>query len=229
MAPKSNLARRFLRWSLITLALVFGWIVLSLLALKLFNPPTTALQLERRVESWFKPGKYMKKHVQVPLAQISPHLQWAVVAAEDGRFYLHHGFDWTEIQHAIDEALDDDQDRGRLRGASTISQQLVKNIFLTTRGGFFRKGMEAAIVPLAELILDKRRILELYLNNIEWAPGVFGAEAAARFHYRTSAARLSRDQAAHLAAVLPSPRRRSPARMDRYSAIILQRMTLMGH
>ncbi|MBI5085574.1 MAG: monofunctional biosynthetic peptidoglycan transglycosylase [Acidobacteria bacterium] len=221
--------RRLLRLSLIALAFLSGVVVLALLALKVINPPTTAVQTQRRVESWFKPGKYKKQHSQVPLSQISPNLQWAVIAAEDGRFFEHHGFDWTEIQHAIDEAFDDDQDRARVRGASTISQQLVKNLFLTTRGGFFRKGLEAAIVPLAELILGKRRILELYLNNIEWAPGVFGAEAAARFHYRTSAARLSRDQSARLAAVLPSPRRRSPARMDRYSAIILQRMTLMGH
>ena len=150
--------------------------------------------------------------------------QHAVVAAEDSRFFQHHGFDLVEIQHAMDE----EEDRGYLRGASTITQQLVKNLFLTTRRSFARKGLEITITPLAEWILGKRRILELYLSVIEWGPGVYGAEAAARYHYNLPAARVSRDQAARLAAMIPSPRRRKPARMDRMSAVILERMDKMG-
>jgi monofunctional biosynthetic peptidoglycan transglycosylase len=115
------------------------------------------------------------------------------------------------------------------RGASTITQQLVKNLFLTTRGSYLRKVAEVPLALLAELILSKDRILELYLNVVEWGPGVFGAEAAARHHYHTSSAALSRDQAARLAACLPSPRRWRPQQMDRYSNIILQRMRRMGY
>jgi monofunctional glycosyltransferase len=216
--------RRIFRWAALGAAVFYGLIVLSLAGFRFFTPPTTALQAQRRVESWFKAGKYQKRANPVPLSRISKDLQWAVVAAEDGRFFEHHGFDWTELQNAIDEDLDGK----RVRGASTISQQLVKNLFLTTHGGFVRKGLELTIVPLAELILGKSRILELYLNVIEWGPGVFGAEAAAQYHYRVPAARVSRDQASRLAAVLPSPLRRRPARMDKYSAIILERMAMVG-
>jgi monofunctional biosynthetic peptidoglycan transglycosylase len=202
----------------------YGWILLSLAVLRFVNPPTTALQAQRRIESWFSGGKYVKRSRPVPLQRISLALQHAVIAAEDGRFYQHGGFDWEQIQVAIDE----DSERGRLRGASTISQQLVKNLFLTTHGSFVRKGLEFTIVPLAELILGKRRILELYLNVIEWGPGVYGAEAACMYRYRIPAAHAGREQAARLAAVLPSPRRRHPERMNRYSAIILERMAILG-
>ncbi len=161
----------------------------------------------------------------MPLSRISPHLRYAVVAAEDGNFYRHWGFDFGQIEIAVKE---DFMERGRLRGASTISQQLVKNLFLGTRGSFVRKALEVPLVPLAELLLGKDRILEIYLNQVEWGPGVFGAEAAAQFHYRTSARTLSRQQATRLAAVLPSPLRRRPARMNRYSAIIDERMRAYG-
>ena len=115
-----------------------------------------------------------------------------------------------------------------MRGASTITQQLVKNLFLTTSRSFVRKGIEFTLVPLAERILGKRRILELYLNVIEWGPGVYGAEAAAQYHYGIPAARVNREQGARLAAILPSPLRRRPARMNEYSARILERMSKMG-
>ena len=168
--------------------------------------------------------KYQKRYQFVPLRLISPHLQHAVVAAEDGRFYSHSGFDWHQIQQVLEEEFE----KGRLRGASTITQQTVKNLFFTTRGSFLRKGAEAALVPVAEFVLTKDRILELYLNIIEWGPGIYGAEAASQFHYGTSAAKVSRNEAVRLAAILPSPRRWRPGRMDRYAGIIEDRMRLMG-
>lgn len=217
-------AKRVIRVALIALAAVYG-LEIALLALARFvDPPFTAVQAQRRIESWFMEGAYTKRYKPVPLDSISPHLQHAVIAAEDGKFYTHWGFDFDQIQ----EAIEDEQEGKRLRGASTITQQLVKNLFFTTRFGIFRKAAESAAVPAAELILGKRRILELYLNVIEWGPGIYGAEAAANHHYRTSARRLSREQSSRLAAILPSPLRRKPARMDRYSAIIQTRMTQMG-
>ena len=115
-----------------------------------------------------------------------------------------------------------------MRGASTLTQQLVKNLFLTTHRSLVRKGLEVALTPLAELILPKERILELYLNEIEWGPGVFGVEAAARHHYAVSATRLSRAQAVRLAAVIPAPRVRRPERMGWYARVIEGRMRAMG-
>jgi monofunctional biosynthetic peptidoglycan transglycosylase len=144
-----------------------------------------------------------------------------VIAAEDGRFFQHGGLDWFELQRVVEES----QKHGRVsRGASTITQQLVKNLFLTTHSAWWRKALEVPLALLAELILPKRRILELYLNVVEWGPGIYGAEAAARSHYGASAAALGREQAARLAALLPAPRQRRPERMNRYAAIILRRM-----
>lgn len=216
--------QRLLRIALRILAGAALFFLSALLFLRWVDPPTTAVQSQRRVESWFSAKRYQKQYEFVPLSKISPHLQHAVIAAEDGRFYQHHGFDWIELQ----DAITDDWEEGRFRGASTISQQLVKNLFLTTRGSVLRKGMEYALVPPAELLLGKQRILELYLNVVEMGPGVFGAEAAAKHHFRVPASRLSREQSARLAAILPSPRRRNPARMNNYSAKILVRMSQMG-
>jgi monofunctional biosynthetic peptidoglycan transglycosylase len=151
-------------------------------------------------------------------------LQHAVIAAEDSRFYRHHGVDWEEMEKVVEEKLE----RGRLRGGSTISQQLLKNLFLTTYRNPLRKAVEFSMVYIEELILPKHRILELYLNVIEWGPGIYGAEAASRYYYRIPAARLNRDQAARLAACIPSPLTRRPAHMDDYSAEILARMQRMG-
>ena len=118
---------------------------------------------------------------------------------------------------------------GRIaRGASTITQQLVKNLFFTTHRNPVRKAFEYTLAPLADWILGKTRVLELYLNLIEWGPGVYGVEAAAEYHYHTTAARLDREQSARLAACLPSPRRRKPAKMNQYSADILERMRQVG-
>jgi monofunctional biosynthetic peptidoglycan transglycosylase len=212
--------RRALR---IALALL-GAFVASLILLRWIDPWTTAVHAQRRVESWFGNANYQKRYEFVPLKRISPHLQHAVVAAEDGKFFHHHGFDWTELK----DAVTDDWEEGRFRGASTISQQLVKNLYLTTHGGVARKGAEFVLVPFAEAILSKQRMLELYLNVIEMGPGVYGAEAAARYHFGVSAARLNREQAARLAAILPSPRRRRPQAMHQYGAVILERMSQMG-
>ncbi|WP_321470173.1 monofunctional biosynthetic peptidoglycan transglycosylase [uncultured Paludibaculum sp.] len=216
--------RRLLVWVLYLVLGYYALIVVALAGLRFIDPPFTGVHVQRRVESWFKKGRYQKRYTFVPLGRISPNFQWAVIAAEDGHFYKHHGFDWEQIRDAVEDGMED----GRIRGASTISQQLVKNLFFTTAGSAIRKGLEFTITPLAELILGKKRILELYLNVIEWGPGVFGAEAAAQYHYHTSAARIGRDQGARLAAILPSPLRRSPGRMDRYSAIILTRMGQLG-
>ena len=199
-------------------------VVLALIGLRVIDPFTTGVQTQRRIESWFAKGKYKKQHTFVPLSHISTHLQWAVIAAEDGRFYQHHGFEWDQIEVALKEQ----EQHKRIRGASTITQQFVKNLFFTTHASYLRKGVEASIVPLAELILGKKRILELYLNVIEWGPGVYGAEAAAQHHFHLPAQRIGREHAAHLAAVLPAPRRWNPAHMDGYSAIILQRMVQLG-
>ncbi|MDX2152425.1 MAG: monofunctional biosynthetic peptidoglycan transglycosylase [Bryobacteraceae bacterium] len=226
---KPGRLRRILRRVLGIAALVFLAFYVScagMMALaRWVNPFTTSVQIERRIQSWLDRKPYRKQHRFVPLAQISPHLRHAVIAAEDGRFYQHRGIDWQEVRKVAEESLEEGEVP---RGASTISQQLVKNLFLTTSRNPLRKGMEFALVPVLELLLTKDRILELYLNVAEWGPGVWGAEAAAQYHYKTSAAGLSRDQAARLAAILPNPRRRRPARMNDYSARIAGRMQQMG-
>jgi monofunctional glycosyltransferase len=196
----------------------------TLIAFRWIDPPTTAVQIERRMQSWFQPKPYHKRYTFVPLGQISPNLQHAVVAAEDARFYQHHGFDWNQIQIAAEE----DEEGRRLRGASTITQQLVKNLFFGTGRSFLRKGAEFTLVPVAELVLGKRRILELYLNVVEWGPGIYGAESACRAWDKTSARSIGREQSAQLAAILPAPLRRRPERMNRYTGIILDRMSQMG-
>jgi monofunctional biosynthetic peptidoglycan transglycosylase len=182
------------------------------------------VQAQRRVQSWIHRKPYQKRYKFVPLSRISPDLQHAVIAAEDARFYQHHGFDWHQMQIAAENDLE----RDRRRGASTLTQQLVKNLFFGTGRSIVRKGVEASLVPVAEIVLGKQRILELYLNVVEWGPGVYGAESACRRDYGTSARNIGRLQAVQLAAVLPAPLRRRPERMNRYSAIILNRMQQMG-
>ena len=136
--------------------------------------------------------------------QISVHLRRAVVAAEDDRFMSHHGFDWEGIQHAIER----NRDRGAtVAGGSTISQQLAKNLFLSPQRSYLRKGQEALITIMLEQLWSKRRILEVYLNMVEWGDGVFGAEAAAQHHFGLSSDRLGPAEAARLAVMLPNPRR----------------------
>ena len=196
----------------------------SLVMLRWIDPPSTAVQTQRRLQSWFQSGRYQKRYKFIPMAQISPDLQHAVVAAEDARFYQHHGFDW----HAIELAAEDDLEGRRFRGGSTITQQLVKNLFFGTSRSFLRKGAEFTLVPVAEVALGKQRILELYLNVVEMGPGVYGADAACRYHFRTGPRNINRQQAAELAAILPRPLKRKPERMGNYSTRILERMQQMG-
>jgi monofunctional glycosyltransferase len=211
----------------LAIAIVGSWLLAALLlvAAKWVNPPTTAVHMERRVEAWIHHKPYRLRYQFVSLGQISPDMQHAVIAAEDERFYQHHGFDW----HAMEIAAEDDMQGGhRIRGGSTITQQLVKNLFFGTGRSVLRKGAELTLVPVAELVLGKQRILELYLNEVEWGPGIYGVEAASRTYYGTSARKINREEAARLAAVLPLPLKRRPNRMDHYSEIILDHMREMG-
>jgi monofunctional glycosyltransferase len=200
------------------------WAALMLVAARWIDPLTTAVHIQRRMQAWAQGRPYHEHYKFIPLGQISPDLQHAVIAAEDANFYHHHGFDWHEIQIAAQEDLEGD----RTRGASTITQQLVKNLFFGTGRSIIRKGAEITLVPVAELVLGKRRILEIYLNIVEWGPGVYGAESACRYYDQTAARNIGREQSARLAAVLPAPLKRRPERMNRYSAIILKRMQQVG-
>jgi monofunctional biosynthetic peptidoglycan transglycosylase len=155
-------------------------------------------ELERR-----KAGARLR-YQWVPYPRISVHLKRAIVAAEDASFVDHEGFDWKGIQRAIER----NQKRGRVvAGGSTISQQLAKNLFLSNERSYVRKAQEAVITLVLEALLDKRRILEIYLNSVEWGEGVFGAQAAARHYHHVDASRLSPAAAAHLAVLLPAPKR----------------------
>jgi monofunctional biosynthetic peptidoglycan transglycosylase len=216
--------RSLIRWLLIGVVVLWSLAALMLVAARWVDPPTTAVHMQRHLQAWIHDKPYRERYEFVPLAQISPELQHAVIAAEDANFYQHHGFDW----HQMEIAAQDDLEGERTRGASTITQQLVKNLFFGTGRSFLRKGAEATLVPVAELVLGKRRILEIYLNVVEWGPGIYGAEAASRYHYETAARNIGRQQAARLAAILPAPLKRRPERMNSYSAIILTRMAQMG-
>jgi len=213
------------RW---VLAGIIGFYVaccFSFLYLKWFPPLTTSVQIQRRIESVFTAELYRKRYSFVRLSAISEHLVHAAIASEDARFFEHGGIDWVELHTVVTSAWRHGEVE---RGGSTVTQQLVKNLYLTTYRSILRKIPELTLAPLAELFLSKQRILELYLNVIEWGPGVYGAEAAARFYYDTSARRLDREQAARLVACLPSPLTREPEEMDRRSTRILARMRDMG-
>jgi monofunctional glycosyltransferase len=216
--------RAFVRWLALGAALVWSLAALILLAARWIDPPSTAVHIERRVQAWIHHAPYHERYKFIPLSQISPDLQHAVIAAEDARFYQHHGFDW----HEVEIAAEDDLEGSRSRGASTITQQLVKNLFFGTGRSVLRKGAELTLVPVAEVVLGKRRILEIYLNVIEWGPGIYGAESACRHYDGIPARSIERQQSARLAAILPAPLKRRPERMNNYSALILDRMARMG-
>lgn len=226
---KPSTSRRFVRWLVVApILIVIGYMALCVLLLAAYRyvpPPVTTVQVQRVVEATLNGDQVRFQRSWRDMDSMSQHLPRAVVAAEDTRFFQHNGFDWEEFARARAEA----ERRGRpMRGASTISQQLVKNLFLTTHRSVIRKGFEYPLTFAAELILPKDRILELYVNVVEWGPGVFGAEAAAQFHYGISAEALSREQSARLAAVLPAPRTRTPQNMRTLSRIVMQRMWQMG-
>jgi monofunctional biosynthetic peptidoglycan transglycosylase len=209
-------------------AVVVGYLLacaLLLLAYRWIEPPATTVQLQRIVEAAVVGEPFDLQYRPVPQAGQDEDIRRAVVASEDARFYTHGGVDTEELRRAREDAVR----TGRpMRGASTITQQLVKNLFLTTHRSVIRKGMEIPLTFLAEWILPKERILTLYLDVAEWGPGVFGIEAAAGYHYGTTAASLTREQAARLAACLPAPLERRPQDMARTSARILTRMRQMG-
>ena len=222
--PRTNYLRTSIRWLVIGVVLLWSLAALILVAVRWIDPPTTVVHMQRRFQAWIRHTPYRERYQFVPLSQISADLQHAVIAAEDANFYHHHGFDWHQIQIAADEDLEGD----RTRGASTITQQLVKNLFFGTGRSILRKGAEATLVPVAELVLGKQRILEMYLNVVEWGPGIYGAESACRYYDETADHNIGRQQAARLAAILPAPLKRRPERMNSYSAIILKRMDQMG-
>ncbi len=204
-----------------TATLPFG----AIADLKTMNPAETALMRQRREEAAADHVPYAVRSRWIPLSKLPRHLIRAVIVAEDGTFYSHSGVEWYEVR----ESLEKDIRTGRFaRGASTITQQLAKNLFLSTSKDPIRKLKEVAIAYLLEYHLSKNRILELYLNEIEWGNGIFGVEAAARAYFGKSAADLTLDESARLAAVIPSPRRHRADDDSRYvlrrKAIVLNRM-----
>ncbi|MFM9012254.1 MAG: monofunctional biosynthetic peptidoglycan transglycosylase [Gemmatimonadota bacterium] len=214
---------RVRRWLVRALLVALIGPFVLILPLNLIQPPTTSIILWRtgqRLVAGKRPV-YPRRDA-VARDAIAPSLRRAVLAAEDDRFYLHFGFDLEEIQNALDRAK-----RGRrLRGASTITQQVAKNLLLWEGRSFVRKGYEAYLTLVLEVCLPKDRILDLYLNLAEWGDGVFGAEMAARTHFKKSAKRLTPMESARLAAILPSPRRWSPMGgvASARAAVILDKM-----
>jgi len=221
---RTGFYRSVILWLVIGAVALWVLAALILVAARWIDPPTTAVHIQRRFQAWIHNKPYHERYKFVPLSQISPDLQHAVIAAEDARFYQHHGFDWHEVQIAAQEDLEGE----RTRGASTLTQQLIKNLFFGTGRSVLRKGAEASLVPVAEFVLGKKRILEVYLNVVEWGPGIYGAESACRYYDQTAARNIGREQSARLAAILPAPLKRRPERMNSYSAIILKRMDQIG-
>lgn len=216
--PGQGRLRRFLVISLavfvlVSIALTLPW--------RWLPPPTTSFMLQHRFGQ-DAPVFYR----WVDMEKISPALAIAVVAAEDQRFPQHHGFDLKEISKALNE------DRGQTRGASTITQQLAKNLYLWPGRSLFRKGLEAYFTVLLELMWTKQRILEVYLNVVEFGPGLYGAEAAAQIYFNTTARKLNSRQAALLAALLPNPKKLSPHRPSAYvrerAAFISKQVKALG-
>lgn len=210
------------------------------------NPQTTSMIEARKKEATAKSEQPKQIQTWVPLEKISPFLQRAVLAGEDANFSTHHGFDWDAIQKAWDEAQREAEKEAKQegdndsndwipampdfkRGASTISQQLAKNLYLSEERSFIRKGREAVITYFLERELSKKRILEIYLNVIEWGDGIYGAEAASQYHFKKSADSLTAQEAAFLSAMIPSPNnvfnpKKNPKRVNRRARIILRGM-----
>lgn len=207
---------------LVVFAILVFWLG-GLLLFRFVDPPATPLMVIRGIENGA-----LVSYRPVDMDRIAGSLPRAVIAAEDGRFCQHYGIDLGAVQ----EAIEDYGETGRLRGASTISMQVARNLFLWPGGGFFRKAIEAPLALLLDLVWPKRRIIEVYLNIAEMGDGIFGAEAAAQEHFGKPAARLTAYEAARLAAILPSPVRwdvASPtAYVERRTGIIRARMNQLG-
>lgn len=216
---------RVLLLALIALMLVQFWFVACVWYWSRHNPETTAFMRSRIERLREERPDAVVRHQWVPYRHISIHLKRAVIAAEDATFVEHSGFDWKGIQVAMERNLREGE---VVAGGSTITQQLAKNLFLSGDRAWWRKAQEAVIAVMIELIMDKRRILEIYLNVIEWGESVFGAEAAARYHFGVRASDLSAEQAARLAAMVPSPRRyaagQTTSYLQRRTATLLARM-----
>lgn len=208
--------------------------------------PTTSSMIEYRLSEAKADGKDPKKFmIWTPIEQISPNLQRAVLAGEDSRFFQHNGFDWDAIQAAWDEAVKEGEKDAKeegdydpndwippmpnfKRGASTVTQQLSKNLFLSEDRNFLRKGREAVYTYFLERDLSKKRILEIYLNVIEWGDGIYGAEAAARTYFKKSASDLTKDEAAFLSAMIPSPLNIFNPAKNRKRVVRRQKVILRG-
>jgi monofunctional biosynthetic peptidoglycan transglycosylase len=190
-------------WLFLAILLLQFWYLGHVLWWKMFDPTSTAFMQDGLARVQEKNPEAELRHAWVDYSQISMQLKRAVIAAEDSQFHAHEGFDWNGIELAFEKNLK----KGRIvAGGSTISQQLAKNLFLSASRNPLRKLQEAAITVMIETFWSKRRILEVYLNVIEWGTGIYGAEAASKRYFKTAAARLSKDQAALLAAMIPNPR-----------------------
>jgi monofunctional glycosyltransferase len=216
---------RILLWLVLLVVVYQAWIFVHIWWWVDHNPDSSAFMEDRLQVLQAKNPDAELRHKWVPYGRISGHLKRAVIAAEDAKFVDHEGFDWDGIQKAYEKNLK----KGKIvAGGSTISQQLAKNLFLSTKRTPWRKLEEAGITLMLEHMMGKRRIFEIYLNVIEWGNGVFGAEAAARYYYKTGAAGLGAEQAAKLAAMIPNPRyydtHRSARGLARKTGIILARM-----
>lgn len=214
MSKKHNLRKRLFKILLWLLIAFFGSSLFFVLLYKFVPPPITPLMIVRWMEKPVKGQTHTLDKDWVPLKKISPNLQSAVVASEDNRFLEHFGFDMDAIQDA--KTYNEKQKGKRLHGASTISQQTAKNVFLWPQRSWIRKGLEVYFTFLIELTWSKRRIMEVYLNVIEMGKGIYGAEAASQSYYHKPASKLTRGEAALIAAILPDPRRRSPVNPSPY-------------
>lgn len=204
------------RWLVYGLAAIIAWPIVMTLVYTAVPPPFSNLMILRLFT-----GNGIHKD-WMSLSEMSPELAQAVVTSEDARFCEHNGVDWVEFQGVVEDVFDDDE--GPIRGASTISMQTAKNLFLWDGRSIFRKGLEIPMAYWMDFILSKRRMIEIYLNIVEWAPGVYGAEAASQFHFKKSAANLSKHEAALLAAVLPNPIKRKAGKPSRRVSFIANRI-----
>ena len=223
MAKKRSFLNRLARWALGVLVVCIAASAGMVALLRWINPPITAFMIQAQIAAWTKHDRtFALRHRWMDLEHISPNLPLAVVASEDQKFPEHWGFD----VEAIEKAYQLNQHNHRVHGASTISQQVAKNLFLWSGRSYFRKGLEAYFTILTEALWPKRRILEVYLNIAEFGYGTFGAEAAAQRFFRKTAARLTRGDSAVLAAVLPNPQLLSAAAPSAY--VLKRRDWILG-
>ncbi len=223
-APRASRRWQLVRYALVACAAVLALPFILSLAFAVLNPPVSAYMLLRSA------GGAGREMMWRDLSEMSTHLVEAAVTSEDARFCSHNGVDWVELEKVLDAAREDDE--RPTRGASTITMQTVKNLFLWPAQSYLRKGLEIPLAYWFDLIVPKRRILEIYLNIVEWAPGVYGAEAASRHHFGRGADKLTREQASLLAATLPNPiarRAGKPGRTTlRVARSIRRRMATIG-